>query len=182
MANRIYLIRHCSAVGQEPLAELTAAGVEQAGRLAEFLASEPIDHISSSPYRRAVATIQPLAERLGREIQVDHRLRERVLAAESHDDWMDRLEASFRDLELRLPGGESSREAMARGVAVVEELLGKPGECAVVVTHGNLMALILTHFAEDFGFEGWRGLGNPDVYELMAPAGGREGTVRRVWA
>lgn len=175
---RIYLVRHCAALGQEPDAELTDEGRAQAERLADFLSGRPVDAIVSSPFRRAVATIRPLAERLGLEIRVDDRLRERVLSAEPVADWMERLEASFHDLDLRLPGGESSREAMARGVSVIEELIGRPHRAVVVVTHGNLMSLILKRYDASFGFEGWRRLGNPDVYELVASRAGVEAVAR----
>lgn len=175
---RIYLVRHCAALGQEPDAELTDEGRAQAERLADFLSGRPVDAIVSSPFRRAVATIRPLAERLGLEIRVDDRLRERVLSAEPVADWMERLEASFHDLDLRLPGGESSREAMARGVSVIEELIGRPHRAVVVVTHGNLMSLILKRYDASVGFEGWRRLGNPDVYELVASRAGVEAVAR----
>jgi 2,3-bisphosphoglycerate-dependent phosphoglycerate mutase len=34
----------------------------------------------------------------------------------------------------------------------------------VLVTHGNLMTLILKHFNEQVGYAEWENLQNPDVY------------------
>ncbi len=34
----------------------------------------------------------------------------------------------------------------------------------IVVTHGNLFALILNQFDNDFGFNEWKEIRNPDVY------------------
>lgn len=58
------------------------------------------------------------------------------------------------------------REAMIRGVAVIEELIQRPEMNFVVVTHGNLLTLILKHYDDSFGFEAWSRLSNPDIYEL----------------
>ncbi len=35
-----------------------------------------------------------------------------------------------------------------------------------MVTHGNLMTLILRSFEAQFGFQTWERLSNPDVYYL----------------
>ncbi|WP_411346249.1 histidine phosphatase family protein [Paenibacillus sp. WLX1005] len=58
----LYIIRHCQAEGQEPNAPLTMLGQEQADRLAAQFDAIPLDVIISSPYLRAIQTIQPLAE------------------------------------------------------------------------------------------------------------------------
>ena len=70
------------------------------------------------------------------------------------------------DLDLAWPGGESSRTAMARGRAAIDVLLARPEHASVVVTHGNLMTLILRSFETQFGFQAWERLSNPDVYCL----------------
>ncbi|HLN63936.1 MAG TPA: histidine phosphatase family protein, partial [Symbiobacteriaceae bacterium] len=93
--SRIYVVRHCKAAGQEPEAPLTPEGEQQARRLADFLAGQPIDYLVSSPFRRAQATVAPLAERLGLPVHLDDRLGERVLAAGPLPDWQERLRASF---------------------------------------------------------------------------------------
>jgi len=49
---------------------LTDRGAEQAQRLADWLAFEPIDAIVCSPLRRAVDTAAPIAASCGVEIEV----------------------------------------------------------------------------------------------------------------
>jgi 2,3-bisphosphoglycerate-dependent phosphoglycerate mutase len=177
----IYLIRHCKATGQEPNARLTIEGQEQADRLAEFLAERKIDYIVSSPYERAVSTIQPLARKLRLTIHKDDRLCERVLSATALDDWMEKLRASFVDPDMKLPGGESSREAMARGVRVIEQLFVRPEKNIAVVTHGNLMTLMLKYYDASYGFDEWRRLTNPDVYEMVMKDNGEKPEIHRIW-
>ncbi|WP_178021635.1 histidine phosphatase family protein [uncultured Paenibacillus sp.] len=177
---RIYLIRHCKANGQEPAAELTEEGLFQAEQLADLLGDQAIDGIVSSPYQRAISTIQPLAKRLDLPVQRDDRLSERILSSNDLPNWMDHLRLSFEDLDLKLPGGESSREAMTRGVGALQDLIQRPDKNIVLVTHGNLMSLILKYYDDSFGFEAWRRLSNPDVFELgFFSDKGRD--IKRLW-
>ena len=177
MAKRIYLVRHGKAAGQEPEAPLTAEGVRQARELVRFFEDRHIEFIVSSPYVRAVETIRPLAERLGLDIRTDHRLKERVLSSAPLDDWMTRLEETFRTPDLKFEGGESSREAAERGLAVIRELAERPENAMVAVSHGGLLALLIRHYDPSFGFTEWKRMTNPDVYELEIGDGGA--SVRR---
>lgn len=166
MSKTLYFVRHCRAMGQEPDATLTAEGHQQAIALVDLLYNRNIERIVSSPFVRACQSIAPLAERLGLHIEIDQRLTERVLASTPLADWSERLAETFLDLDLYLEGGESSRAAMIRGVAVVSEVLQQPARTIVIVTHGNLMALILKHFDDRIGYAEWEQLSNPDVYRV----------------
>lgn len=173
----IYLIRHCQAAGQEPLAPLTNKGRDQADQLIKFFEQIPIDYIVSSPYERAVSSIRPLADKLSIPLHIDDRLRERVLSTENMPNWMEALKETYRDMNKTFPGGESSNVATKRGISVIHELSVRPEKHVAVVTHGNIMSLILHYFRKDFGFEQWKQLSNPDVYKLTV----LEASVNRIW-
>lgn len=166
LLERLYIIRHCKATGQAPDAELTGDGFTQAQELADFLIDKKIETIVCSPFLRAIQSIQPLAQRLDLNIKIDNRLAERVLSSENLTDWMNHLRISFTDLDKCLPGGESSRDAMKRILSVTDELHNTDYKSIAIVTHGNLMSLLLRHFNNQFGFEQWQSLSNPDVYCL----------------
>ncbi len=178
---RIYLIRHCKAAGQESDAQLTREGWLQADQLAAFFIEKEIDYIVSSSYERAICTIRPLAEALNLQIHIDHRLCERVLSTEVIDDWMEKLKDSYEDLDLKLCGGESSRKAMTRGISVIEELIDRSEINIAVVTHGNLLSLILKHYDNNVGFDEWRNLSNPDVFEMIIMNQKEKKHINRVW-
>jgi 2,3-bisphosphoglycerate-dependent phosphoglycerate mutase len=163
----LYVVRHCKAEGQEAAAPLTPEGVVQADGLAESLATTDIERIISSPYVRATQSIAPLARRLGLAVELDTRLVERALCSGSRPDWQERLCASFADLDLSFEGGESSREAMQRAVAVVTDIQRHAAQRTLLVTHGNLMVLLLKHFDDSIGFAEWCALSNPDVYRVV---------------
>ncbi|CAM4480688.1 histidine phosphatase family protein [Paenibacillus tarimensis] len=162
----IYLIRHCKAAGQEPKTVLTEEGALQAEQLVEFFGSLSIDYIVSSPFTRAIASIEPLANIRQLKIHLDERLTERVLSSENLNDWLEQLKTTYEDYDKRLIGGETSREARQRGVSVIDEVISMPIRRAIVVTHGNLMSLILQHYTGNFGFEDWLALSNPDIFKL----------------
>lgn len=158
----IYLVRHCSATGQAPNAALTPTGFQQAQDLVSFFNKKSIEQIISSPYLRAQQSITPTALFKQLEIQTDSRLAERILSDTDLPDWMTQLEQTFTDMDLVLPGGESSREATDRAVEVIKQV---PNH-SILVTHGNLMSLVLKHFDDSYGFHEWKSLSNPDVYML----------------
>ena len=166
MTKRLFLVRHCQSTGQEASAPLTAVGQAQAVLLADHLEMLGVDLLVSSPYTRAQQSIAPLAQRLGLPVESEARLAERVLSATPLVQWREAIRQTFVDLDLAWPGGESSRTAMTRGRAAIEALLVRPERALVVVTHGNLMTLILRSFAPQFGFQTWECLSNPDVYCL----------------
>lgn len=175
---RLFIIRHCRAEGQEPEAPLTAEGMKQAQELAEALEGAGIEFILSSPFIRAVDTIRPLSERLGKEIHVDNRLQERILSPTHLENWMELLEQTYLNPDMKLKGGESSNEAAARGLEVIREALTRPENTIAIVTHGNLMSLLIRHYDPPFGFREWKKLSNPDVYCLEFSDGRTRGVER----
>lgn len=168
--DQLYIVRHCEAIGQASDAPLSDLGLAQADALAGTLPLRCVDKIICSPYTRAVQSITPFANRNGLPIEIDERLRERSLGSPDSADWRKALEASFADFDLVFKDGESNRAAMERGVAVISDIVGSSQ--AMVVTHGNLMALLLKSFDPNVGFDQWSRLTNPDVYLVTFSAHG----------
>jgi len=165
----IYCIRHCSATGQHKDSPLTTEGTRQAQLMSMYLneAHFPIDKIISSPYLRAIDSIKPYAESKNLKIETDPQLHERVLSIEPVDDWLNELEHSFRNLNYRLPGGESSNDAIQRINDSLENIFENDEVSDVaLVTHGNLLTLLLSQYDPRFNFEKWKRLQNPDIYLL----------------
>ncbi|WP_214821924.1 MULTISPECIES: histidine phosphatase family protein [unclassified Exiguobacterium] len=161
----LYLIRHCSATGQEPDAPLTEAGHEQALLLRDFFRKIPIDRIISSDYTRALASVTPLADAHQLSIEREPLLRERILSHEPLEDWLTPLRQSFIDPTFKLSDAESGMEATNRILQVVERAQSPHGS-TLLVTHGNLLALLLQHLDPQYDFDTWRKMRNPDVYRL----------------
>ena len=168
----LLLVRHAAASGQEPTAALTVESYRQAELLTDVLWPFEIERVVSSPFVRAVDSIAPFCERANLSLETDDRLAERVLSGQDLPDWRAHLRQSFDDPDYRLDGGESARTAQARGLAALHAVLAS-GERAVVVTHGNLLALLLQSIDPTFGYDRWAALSNPDVFLLHGEAGRR---------
>lgn len=175
MAKTIYLIRHCQATGQAPDAQLTEVGNKQAQDLAEFMQQRQVNHVVSSPFTRAIQSIELVAKQLNLSITIDDRLAERILSSEDLPDWMEKLKASFNDDELKFVGGESGKEATTRAMAAFNDM--KDGTAAV--THGNLLGLLLKQFDPRYDFSAWKKLTNPDVFIVTISDGNT--SVVRLW-
>jgi 2,3-bisphosphoglycerate-dependent phosphoglycerate mutase len=163
---RLILIRHCASGGQHADAELTEAGAAAAEVLAERLARLAPDALYASPYRRAMATLEPFAARAGLPIVQEPRLKERVLAGRDLPDWLDHIRRSFDEPDLCAPGGESLNQVQSRALAALATISALGHGLALAASHGNLIASVLRAADPGFGFEGWRSLGNPDLFDL----------------
>lgn len=176
----LILVRHCEAAGQEPDAPLTDAGRRQSLELADFLSAFPVDTIVTSAYRRARQTAEPLAQLLHLGIEADPRLNERVLSPHPIDHWREVVRDSFADPDRRAPGGESAKDVLLRAWPALNELLAGSTNLPVIVTHGNLLALVLHSIDPGFGYAGWENLSNPDVYRVDVEGNGVM-SFRRLW-
>ena len=175
----IYLMRHCQAEGQDAACRLTDKGKKQSIELARFFRKIPLDRLISSPYKRAQDSCRQIAEDKQIVLEEDIRLSERVLAGQDLPNWLQLLEESFLDLDKKLEGGESGAEAGARGLEVIEEAISGPGTHIGIMTHGNLLTLMLQQLNPEYGFSAWKNLTNPDVYHVKINQG--QCQIERLW-
>jgi len=171
----LYLVRHAHAdYSPDEARRLSDQGRQAAVRVADLLRDRDVSAIVSSPYRRAIETVQPLADRLGVEIQLDRDLRERRLSTGHVDDFRRSVEATWRDFDLTYTGGESSAAAQARVSRAIRGIAESAGDRNVVIaSHGNALALFLRTLDAHVDFAFWARMSLPDVYAV---------DVRGVWS
>jgi len=177
-----YLVRHAHAEwSPEENRSLSFRGQQTAQQVAKLLMSFPIEAIYASSYRRAIQTVQPLASRLGLDIQIEPGFRERDLGEWSAPGFAEAVRRTWSNPEFAFPGGETNLQAQRRGVAGLQELVqAQPGRQIVIGTHGNLLALILNHYDPGVGYNFWSRLTLPDVYRLQVEASGNAHWAR-IW-
>jgi 2,3-bisphosphoglycerate-dependent phosphoglycerate mutase len=178
----LFLVRHAhSDYSADDMRGLSEQGRQASLRVADLLQGCDVAAIISSPYTRAVETVQPLADRLKMTIEIEPDLRERRLSSGPLDDFRTSLEATWRDFDLVHPGGESSAAAQARVSRAVRRLapIGRSRD-VVIATHGNALALFLHTLDPQIDFSFWTRLSLPDIYAVATdPAG--EWSYHRVW-
>ncbi len=160
----LYILRHCIATGQEKTAQLTIKGYKQAEELADFFCKKKIDRIISSPFTRAIESITPTAKTKSIQVELDERLAEREIGPENELSDDEKVKLSFMNMDLKWDNGESNNEAMLRISGLIDELKSDSKENILIVTHGNLMALIIKIFNPQAGYIEFTKLTKPDIY------------------
>jgi 2,3-bisphosphoglycerate-dependent phosphoglycerate mutase len=165
---------------------LSETGVAQARALAAVLAAERFDAIYSSDLARVRQTAEPAARRLGLEVRLDARLRERhygVFETLTYVEARERYPAEYarfrdKDPEFDFVSGESLKHFAERSLACVAALIARhAGERLLVFTHGGVLEMVYRHATG-------RGLSTPRDFEIPNAAINRlefSGSAWRVW-
>lgn len=169
MTTTIYLVRHAHSTYStdeqaRPLSEQRRYDAEQLTTLFEGI--KP-DQIYASPYRRAIETVQPLAEQYGLVIQEAAAFQERLLVPGELPDFQQAVGYVWEHPDENPYGGESNVTAQRRIVPEIKRLLEKHKDQTVVIgTHGNIMVLLMQHFDPAYGYAFWKTLKMPAVYQM----------------
>lgn len=155
---------------------LTDLGLQQAAAIPDALAGESVDLVYASLARRAQLTAHPLADSLGRDVQVlpgVHEVQAGDLEmATDSDSILAYLDALHRwcdgELDLRIPGGELGREVLDRFDASIDEVAASGADTVAVVSHGAVIRFWVTVRAVNLGagFSVNNVLGNTGVVTL----------------
>lgn len=174
MKTYIYMVRHGESPKEnenERLRGLTEKGKRDAQKVCECLLDEGIEVFASSPYQRAIQTMEGAAAQLSKDIHVFEDLKERVFLPDeaiiSKEKLLTLLERSFSDPDYALPGGESNRACQDRASRVLLNLIKKnQGRKIAIGTHGAVMTLMMGKFNRDYGLEFLLSSSKPDLYKL----------------
>ncbi|PEN59202.1 histidine phosphatase family protein [Bacillus toyonensis] len=165
----IYFVRHAHSTytkeeRERPLSEKGHCDAENVTRL---LKDGHIDVVISSPYKRAIKTVQGIANTYNVSIQIEEDLRERLLSSEPLEDFNDAIENVWEDWTFAYEGGESNDVAQKRAILCMQNILEKyKGKNIVIGTHGNIMVLLMNYFDSKYDFQFWKTIQMPDVYKL----------------
>jgi 2,3-bisphosphoglycerate-dependent phosphoglycerate mutase len=173
MHTDVVLVRHALSVprvadGPDELGRpLAPEGERQAVELVGTLAEPRPVAIWSSPYRRAVQTIEPTARALDLTVHTDPELREWDDGLPYTDDWEPHYARSWADPSYARPGGESLNQLTTRAVGALRALAGAhAGRRVLVAGHGTFIARALAGFGERVDPAFWQRMPMPAVFRL----------------
>ncbi len=146
---QLLLVRHAlplrSEPGQGSDPDLSEEGIEQAKRLPDALARFPITRLVSSPQRRSVQTAQPVADALGRTVEIDDRLAEYDRDLE-HYIPIEQIAAEYPEELARLASGHlpssvDEEAFLARINAGIRDIVaaGDHEDTVAVFSHGGVI-------------------------------------------
>jgi broad specificity phosphatase PhoE len=129
---------------------LTDEGRAQCEAAAALLQGFGVSRILASPLARAAESASILSARLGVDVEADRRLVEvrfgrwQGLTYDEVAGDPDYLAYAEDPVSTPTAGGETARDVQARGLEGLAAI--REGDCALVVTHGDLIRTLLCHF------------------------------------
>ena len=152
----IYFVRHAEPNydnHDDLTRELTTKGLEDAKKVTGFLKDKGIQVAYSSPYKRAIDTIQDFTKAAGLKIHLEPDFRERAVG-----DWVENFKEysmhQWSDFEYKLHGGECLREVQERNIHALQGVLkDNAGKTLVIGTHGTALSTIINYYHPEFGYE-----------------------------
>jgi probable phosphoglycerate mutase len=163
--------------------ELSEAGLRQAEHLAQYLSSEQIDAVYSSPLQRARQTAAPLATARGMDVRIEAGIAEfdqnspeyipvEELKAANDPRWVAMRDGTWES-------DESEAEFRERTIESIESIIDRhPGGRVVAACHGGVINLYLG-FVLGLG-EGTRGFFYPNytsIHRIAAASSGERSVV-----
>lgn len=155
MYTKVYLVRHGESPksnrNEERTRGLTDKGMKDAIVLADTMKSKDIDVIISSPYKRAILTVEKLAEVLQKKIIIEEGMNERIFSIEEKQlaecELLDLLRKSFADSSYSLEGAESNQACQDRGIGTLMNIVHKYDKKNIVIaSHGLMITQLLNYF------------------------------------
>ncbi|MED1780822.1 histidine phosphatase family protein [Brevibacillus fortis] len=174
MRTFIYMVRHGESPkteGDERTRGLTDKGRSDAHLITQLLKDEGIDAFISSPYKRAMATIEELAQLVDKEISVFEELKELVFIGNDQimadNELYPLVKKMFSEPDFSLPGGESVRICQNRAVRALRKIVDQyRGQKVVIGTHGAVMTLMMGYFDSQYDLEFLLTTSKPDIYRM----------------
>jgi broad specificity phosphatase PhoE len=151
---------------------LSAKGRDDCALLADRLAAHEPAVIVSSEEPKAAETARLVAERLNVPWHTASGLHEHDRSNVPHmrsGEFISMMELFFRRPGELVLGRETAEEARDRFEAAVQRVLGDhPAGNVAVVSHGTVIALLLSDQTNRGAFQTWRGMGLPSFAVLSA--------------
>lgn len=137
----LYFIRHAEPDFSEPdnyKRKLTVSGEIQAQKLSEIFNDINVDGVYSSPYLRAIKTVEPIAKSKSLNVQLLDQFRERKSSdyRVSKEKFMGYGKHQWDDFDFKLCGGESLNDVKNRyntGVRIIINQHAQSQNCIFAV-------------------------------------------------
>lgn len=169
MQTKLIFVRHAHSTFSfdESGRPLSTKGFSDAAIISEMLKKDSIDVVISSPYKRAIQTVEEIAGFFDLNVVIDHGFKERKLSNQPVEDFDAAIREVWKNPAFSWDGGESNEMAQQRGVKAILNVLNQyKGKTIIVGTHGNIMVLIMNYFDGRYDFGFWNNLAMPDAYKL----------------
>ncbi|WP_027218932.1 MULTISPECIES: histidine phosphatase family protein [Butyrivibrio] len=134
--------------------ELSPRGMEDRKKVTSFLADKNIDIVISSPFKRAVDTVQDFADKNGLPVEIVEDFRERKVDSCWIEDFASFSKKQWSDFSFKLSDGECLKEVQDRNISALNNVLKQySGKNIVVGSHGTSLSTIINFYDNSFGYD-----------------------------
>ena len=171
----LYLIRHGKAAmeGSDRERVLDSDGTIQATSLCKKIKIQFQNQkirIISSPFKRAMQTIEKLSQDMAADIETSQSLEEINIGKDQKLSKHQIIEKMWNDKNFKVENGASQSEHVDKIKDQMNEILDnfyKNDYNLILISHGNSIGIILKYFLNtNFTFNDWKKISMPDMYCL----------------
>ena len=171
----LYLIRHGKAAmeGSDRERVLDSDGIIQATSLCKKIKIQFQNQkirIISSPFKRAMQTIEKLSQDMAADIEKSQSLEEINIGKDQNLSKHQIIEKMWNDKNFKVENGASQSEHVDKIKDQMNEILDnfyKNDYNLILISHGNSIGIILKYFLNtNFTFNDWKKISMPDMYCL----------------
>ena len=172
---KIYFIRHGKAAmeGSDRERVLDEDGIIQATSLCKKIKDQfrgKKVKIISSPFKRAMQTIEKLSQDMAADIEKSQSLEEINIGKDQNLSKHQIIEKMWNDKNFKVENGASQSEHVDKIKDQMNEILDnfyKNDYNLILISHGNSIGIILKYFLNtNFTFNDWKKISMPDMYCL----------------
>ena len=163
MITGVYFIRHArpDISIKDETRPLSLEGLKKSEELVKIFSEIKIDDIYSSPYKRAIQTIEPIANNKNIKIKIVKDFREIKISKDNwiEDNFNEFCKKQWNDFSYKLTGGESLLEVQKRNVKKLNRiLLKRKGMTIIIGTHGIALSTIINYYDKTFDYNNFENI------------------------
>jgi 2,3-bisphosphoglycerate-dependent phosphoglycerate mutase len=175
MTKKLFLIRHGKAEmeGSDRERILDKDGIIQATSLCKKIKSQFQDksvRLISSPFKRAIQTIEKLSEDFHVKIEENSSLEEINIGKDKNLSKHEIIKKMWDDENFKVENGSSQSDHIEQIKVELNKILNDFYEKdynLILVSHGNSIGIILKYFLnQKFTFDDWKNISMPDMYSV----------------
>ena len=155
----VYFVRHAESdkkVSNGAIRPLTEKGMKDRILVTKYLENKNIDCVLSSPFKRAIDTIEDFAEQNSLQILTINDFRERKSDSdwERDNDFYPFIQRQWADFNYTLSDGEHLNDVQHRNINALNSVLSEyEGKSIVIGTHGTALSTIINYYDKSYGFD-----------------------------
>ena len=156
MNTTVYFIRHAKpdiSIKDDMTRPLSLEGIEKSKELVKLFKEIKIDYIYSSPFKRAIQTIEPIVKNKNIKIEVINDFRERKMSDEWIENYEEYSKKQWDDFSYKLADGESLNEVQLRNIQILNRILeDNNGKRIIIGTHGTSLSTIINYYDKTYNY------------------------------